>query len=355
VNAIDVVQPPTDVHVDAVVTVRRARRRRGTVVTAGLAGVAAALFVLTMVVGDYDIGPVQVVASLLGLGDDPAADFVVRDLRLPVAAAALGTGLALGVAGSIFQRLLGNPLASPDFVGVSSGASLFAVSMILLGGGAGLAVSASALVGAVVTAFAVYVLAFRGAVSGYRFILIGIGVQQLCTSLISYVVARADVFEAREAMTWLVGSVGRAGDTELTVLWATLVVLLPLALVLSRSLATLELGDDAAKALGVRVERSRLVLLAVSVALTAVAVAVTGPLLFVALVAGPIAHRLLGPASSGGLLAAGAVGAIVLLSADLVAQNVLPTSLPAGVVTGLLGAPYLIWLLASVNREGRGG
>ncbi len=354
-NAIDVVQPPSTSHVDAVGSDRRARLRRGTSVTTALGLLALALFVVTMMVGSYVLSPVQVVAAVLGLGDDGGARFVVQQVRLPTAAAALGAGVALGIAGTVFQRLLGNPLASPDFVGVSSGASLFAVTMILLGGGAGLLVSVSALAGAVVTAAVVYVLAFRGAVSGYRFILIGIGVQQFCTSVISYVIASADVFEAREAMTWLVGSVGRSGDTELRVLWVALALLVPLALVLTRPLAALELGDDAAKALGVRVEPARLVLIALAVAITALAVSVTGPLLFVALVAGPIAQRLLGPAASGGVLAAGFVGAIVLLGSDLVAQHVLPVALPTGVVTGILGAPYLIWLLASVNREGRGG
>jgi iron complex transport system permease protein len=155
-------------------------------------------------------------------------------------------------------------------------------------------------------------------------------------------------------MHWLTGSVGQASTSELWMLSVALVVLLPVALLLQRPLRALELGDDAARALGTRTELSRAGLLATAVVLVALAVAVAGPIAFVALVAGPIANRLLGPAT-GGILAAAFVGAALLLSADLVAVHVLPTPLPTGVVTGAVGAPYLLWLLATTNRQGAGG
>jgi iron complex transport system permease protein len=137
-------------------------------------------------------------------------------------------------------------------------------------------------------------------------------------------------------------------------LFIALAVLLPAAIALQRSLRALELGDDTARALGSRTELSRAALLAVAVALVALAVSVAGPIVFVALVAGPIANRLLGPAT-GGIAAAALVGAAMLLSADLVAEHLLPTPLPTGVVTGAVGAPYLLWLLATTNRQGAGG
>ncbi|AWB93891.1 FecCD family ABC transporter permease [Aeromicrobium chenweiae] len=332
---------------------RQVRHRRSLVVTATLAVVAFALFVLTMMVGDYVVPPLDVIGSAFRLTDDPAVDFIVRDLRLPTAAAALAVGLALGISGFVFQKLLGNPLASPDFVGVSSGASLFAVTAIVLFGAGSLVVSASALAGALLAALAIYLLAWRDGISGYRFILIGIGVSQLLLSLVGYVITRADLYEAREAMTWLVGTVGQAGSGELRTLLVALLVLVPVALVLERPLRALELGDDTARALGSRVEVGRLALLAVSIVLIGFSTAVAGPIMFVALIAAPIAQRLTGPA--GGVLAAGLVGAIIVLAADLVSEQLLPTSLPTGVITGLVGAPYLIWLLATVNREGRGG
>lgn len=318
-----------------------------------LALLAAALFVVTLMVGTLRLTPWEVVASLLHLGENPSTDFVVRDLRLPTAATALGVGLALGVAGLVFQRLLANPLASPDFVGVSGGASLAAVSTLLFTSAGAAATSVMALVGALTAAVAVYLLAWRGGITGYRFILIGIGLSQLFTALIGYVIARADLTDAREAMTWLVGSVGSAGSFELRALLVGTALLLPVVLLLSRRLDALELGDDAASALGVRVERSRLALLLLSVLLVALATAAAGPMAFVALIAGPIAIRLVGNAAS--IPAAACVGAVLVLAADLVAQHLLPVALPTGVVTGAVGAPYLIWLLATVNREGRGG
>ena len=199
-----------------------------------------------------------------------------------------------------------------------------------------------------------YVLAWRGGVSGYRFILIGIGVAAFFEGLVGYVLSRAQLFEARQAMHWLTGSVGQANASELRILFATVPVLLAVAVLLKRQLRILELGDDAARGLGARTELSRAGLLATAVALIALAVSVAGPIAFVALVAGPIANRLLGPAK-GGILAAALVGAALLLASDLVAAQLLPTPLPTGVVTGAVGAPYLLWLLITTNRQGGGG
>jgi iron complex transport system permease protein len=235
---------------------------------------------------------------------------------------------------------------------VSSGASLFAVASIILFRASSAWVSGSALLGALVSAAIIYILAWRDGISGYRFILIGIGVSELLLSIAGYLIAKANIYDAREAMTWLVGSVGQAGPGELRTLLVTLAVLVPVTIVLDRPLRTLELGDDSARALGSRVELVRLGLIAVSLVLVAFATAAAGPLMFVALVTGPLVHRVLGPAP-GGLLAAALVGAIIVLTADLVVQHVLPIALPTGVVTGAVGAPYLVWLLVTANREGR--
>ncbi|MCO1655447.1 FecCD family ABC transporter permease [Pseudonocardia humida] len=333
---------------------RRRRTRRAAVVTTALAAVAAALFVVTMMVGSFGLTAVEVVVSVLHLREDPAVDFIVRDLRLPTATTALAVGLALGASGTIFQQLLRNPLASPDFVGVTSGAGLAAVSGIVFLQAGGLAVSGFALGGALLAALLMYVLAWRDGVSGYRFILIGIGVLIFFDGLTGYVLSRAQLFEARQAMHWLTGSVGQAGPEELRLLLGALVLLLPTALLLQRQLRALELGDDAARALGNRTELSRAALLATAVVLVALAVAAAGPIIFVALVAGPVADRLLGPAA-GGIPAAALVGAALLLTADLVAVHLLASPLPTGVVTGAVGAPYLLWLLATTNRRGAGG
>jgi len=333
---------------------RRRRRIRAVVVLCGLTLTVFALFVLTMMVGSFQLTAGEVLGSLLGLTDDPSVDFVVLGLRLPTATSALAVGLALGASGTIFQQLLRNPLASPDFVGISAGAGFAAVTGIVLLEVGGLVISAFALGGAVAAALLMYVLAWRDGVSGYRFILIGIGVAAFFEGLVGFMLTRAQLFEARQAMHWLTGSVGQASSSELRLLLVALAVLLPIAVLLQRWLRVLELGDDTARGLGSRAELSRAALLATAVLLVALAVAVAGPIAFVALVAGPIANRLLGPAA-GGIVAASLVGASLLLAADLIAEHVLPAPLPTGVVTGAVGAPYLLWLLATTNRKGEGG
>jgi iron complex transport system permease protein len=333
---------------------RRGRRRRAVTVTTILGCLAAVLFTVTMMVGDVRLTAWEVIASVSHLADDPAVDFIVLELRLPTALTGVVVGLALGVAGVIFQTLLANPLASPDLIGISSGASLFAVTSIVLLHASAVAIAGSALAGACLAAVLIYLLAWRDGLTGYRFILVGIGVTELMTALVGWVLAKAEISDAREAMTWLIGSVGQASVLQLGLLTAGVVVLVPVAMVASRVLGLLELGDDSAHALGVRVEWARLTMIGVAVILVALATAAAGPLAFVALTAGPIAGRLLRGAGTG-ILAAGFVGAVIVLAADLLAAHALPIALPTGVITGAVGAPYLIWLLASVNREGRGG
>ncbi len=246
--------------------------------------------------------------------------------------------------------MLRNPLASPDFVGISSGASLFAAGAIVLFHLSGLWVSGAALAGATASSLLIYLLAFRDGITGLRFILMGVGVSAFMISMVGYLLARAQIFDARAAMTWLTRSVGFAGAAELRVLAVVVALTVPVTLALERPLSTLELGDESATASGIRVEHARRLLIALAVTLVAFATAAAGPIPFVALMSGPIAARVLGPAR-GGVLASGFVGASIVLAAYLVAEYLLPTPLPTGVVTGLVGAPYLIWLLASMNKD----
>ncbi|MFT4187421.1 MAG: iron ABC transporter permease [Aeromicrobium sp.] len=337
-----------------VARVRRRRRVRALVTTTTLTALVVTLFIVTLSIGSMPLSAGQIVGALVGLDTGPGVDYVVRDLRLPTAATALGVGLAMGLSGIVFQRLLANPLASPDFVGVSAGASFAAVLAIVVLGLAGPWVCLAALVGAVTAATLIYLLAWRDGVSGYRFILVGIGVLQFFTAGSGYVLSRATRYEAREAMTWMVGGVGQAGAFELRLLWVGIALVVPVVLVLTRHLATLELGDDTATALGAPVQAMRLALTLAAVALVALATATAGPMAFVALIAGPIALRLVGVGGPA-LPASALVGAVIVLTADLVAVHAFPAQLPTGVVTGAIGAPYLIWLLVSTNREGRGG
>lgn len=329
---------------------RHGRMRRALLVNAALAAVVLALLLVSLTMGSVRLSARQVLLSLLGAMDNDAVNFVVRELQWPQARAAVATGLALGVAGTLFQHLLRNPLASPDFVGVSSGASVAAVAGIVIHDFGGLGTPVLAVLGALVSAALMYVLAWKDGLSGYRFILIGIGVSAFMYGLVGYLLTRARLVEAREAIHWLTGSVGQSGDTEVNVLLVALAVLVPLSLLIRRQLRSLELGEDTSRILGTRTEAARFALILVAVVLTGLATAVAGPLAFVALVAGPVADRILGPAT-GGLLAAAGVGAALVLASDYVAVNLLPAQLPTGVITGAVGAPYLLWLLATTNRE----
>lgn len=322
--------------------------RRPLVVALALAGVALAGALLEIGTGDYPLSLGEVVATLLG-GGDAGSSFIVETLRLPRALTALLVGAAFGVAGAIFQSLTRNPLGSPDVVGFTTGSASGAlVVLLLLNGGAGQA-ALGAVAGGLLSATAVYVLAARGGVQGYRLVLVGIGIGAMLTSVNHFLMTRARLDEAMEAARWVVGSLNGRGWEHVVPVALALALLLPPTFLLARRLRMLELGDDAATALGVDVERSRLLLALAGVALTAVAVASTGPIAFVALAAPQLARRL-ARTPSPGLVTSALMGAAVLVLSDVAAQRLLPKDLPAGIVTGLVGGLYLAWLL---SREWR--
>jgi iron complex transport system permease protein len=327
---------------------------RPLVVTSVLAAVALVVFAWSLAVGEYPIPIGDVVATLVGNGE-PSTDFVVRTLRMPRGLAAVSVGAAFGLSGAIFQRIARNPLASPDIIGVTAGAAACAVLTIVVFDGTANQVTLGALTGATVSSIAIYLLSYKRGVTGYRLVLVGIGVTAMLTSVTSFLMTRAEIYDAQRAMVWLTGSLnGRGWDQVRPLGWA-LLVLAPLALVLGRHLRMLDLGDDAAAGLGTRVEGVRSGLLLIGVALSAIAVSCAGPIGFVALVSPQIARRLV-RGSTAALLPSAAVGAALLAASDLIARRVFaPTELPVGIVTAVLGAPYLLWLLARANRIGSAG
>ncbi|TCC55978.1 iron ABC transporter permease [Kribbella pittospori] len=333
---------------------RAARQARSLLVIVVLAAIVFVTFCVSLSLGDFKIPVVDVVKTLFG-GGDKATDFIVNTLRLPRALTGLMVGAALGMSGAIFQNIARNPLASPDIIGVTYGASAFAVFAIVTLGLTGVAVSAFAIVGAVVTAFLMYVLAWRHGVSSYRLILIGIGIGAIATSLTSYLLTKARVEIAQQALIWLTGSLNGRDWSNVRSMGITLAVLAPLTVFMVQRLRILQLGDETAYGLGLRVESSRLGLIVIGVLLAAVATAAAGPIGFVAFVAPPIARRLTrspGPA----MIASALLGALVVALSDLIAQHAFgDTQLPVGVVTGVVGAPYLMFLLARSNRVGSGG
>jgi iron complex transport system permease protein len=327
---------------------------RAVSVTLVLLALALGVFCWSLTVGDFPIALTDVISSLVGAGN-PETDFVVRTLRLPRGLTALLVGAAFGLSGAVFQRLTRNPLASPDIIGVNAGAAAAGVFAIVVWSASPAQITMSALAGAFLTAGAIYLLAYKQGVTGYRLVLVGIGVTAMLGSVTSYLLTRAEIFEAQRATVWLTGSLsGRSWDHVRPIAWA-LVVLGPLAVGLARHLRLLELGDDAARGLGSRVEAARGTLLLAGVALAGIATASAGPVGFVALVSPQIARRLVGPKSVG-LLPAAACGALLVVASDLVGRRVFaPTELPVGVITAILGAPYLLLLLAQANKIGRGG
>lgn len=308
------------------------------------------LFAASLMVGSLLLSPVDVVGGVLGDGKRSTV-FVIQELRLPRATAAMLIGLALGASGTLFQRVLGNPLASPDFLGVAAGAGTATVAAIVLGGAAGISLSTCALVGGLLTAATIYLFAWQRGVSAYRFVLIGVGVAAFAQAITSYLVARAEFTDARAALTWLVGSVGVATPETTLVLAGVLAAFVPIGILCSRSLRVLELGDETARMLGARVQRERLLVLVAGVVLVSVATAGAGPIGFVAMLAGPLAAILLGHAGRS-ILAASLMGAVIVQVADLIGQYALPWPVSTGVVTGVFGAPYIAWVLISAARRG---
>lgn len=285
-------------------------------------------------------------AELLGVlrGED---SFVILRLRLPRVILAVEVGIAFALAGALFQTVLRNDLASPDILGISGGASLAGASALLLFGLSGALVSVWAFAGALIVALAIAMLAWRGGMSGHRFVLIGVGISFVVNSGIGYLLTRAEADDVRSALVWMVGSIGTPAWSQLGILTIALAALLPLVALAAPRLRVLQLGDDVAGGLGVRVTSARLAILALAVALAAVATAAAGPVAFVAFVSAPIARRLL-PGLA--LLPAAMVGAIVVLAAEFVAQNLGTFEAPVGLVTGAIGAPYLLWLLATSDK-----
>ena len=330
---------------------RRERRMRAASTTGILTAVGVALAITALAVGSVAIAPADVIRALAGTADG-GAQFIVRELRLPRLTLALVVGAALGMAGALLQSVVRNPLASPDIVGVTGGAS--AAAVLAIGAGAtGLAVSGSALVGAAVAI--VLVLAASGRqLGGTRLVVVGIAVAFLAQGVLGYALTRARLEQADSAYFWLVGSVGSPSTPE-TLILGMLVLLVGIGTVLGRgALAAQLLGDETATTVGSRPRRTRILAVAASTVLAAASVAVAGPLAFVAFVAGPIARRLRGGGPA--VLTAALVGAVLVLASDLVAQNLIPGSLqpPAGLVTGAVGAPLLVWLLIRAARqEGR--
>lgn len=335
---------------EIVETGRRKRRGRWRLATVLLTVFVLALCAAMLLLGNT-IYPPEVVLRVLRGEEIEGATFAVVTLRLPRMLAGLLAGFAFGMAGSVFQTMLRNPLASPDIIGISSGSSAAAVCCILILRVSGTAASFAAVAAGLAATALIYGLSQYGGFSGGKLILIGIGVQAMLNALVSFMLLKAASFDVPAAMRWLSGSLNTIQMKELAPLGVALLLLCPLVLLSGRRLRILELGEQSAITLGVQTNRTRILLILSTVCLLAFATATTGPIAFVAFLAGPIAKRLVGAGASD-TLPAGLVGAALVLCSDLLGQFAFGTKYPVGVITGILGAPYLLYLLIRKNREG---
>ena len=335
---------PTDV-------VRRARAvpvRRTRIVIGSLAVLLVLVFAARTLLGDFTITLVDFF-RIIGGTEIPGATYILMESKLPRAVLGVLVGLAFGVSGAIFQTTLRNPLASPDIIGVSVGASAAAVFAIVTLGLRGFPISVAAVLGAVFVSALVRQQA--GSVAGNRLVLVGVGLSAGMYSLIQYLFTRADEWDTQLVLHWLTGSLSRVDWETIRILSLLLLLLAPFVFWLSRSSRAAELGEDAAAGLGVTPRRSDALLL-VGVLLVALGVAAAGPIAFVAFLAGPIARSLNGGRTT--LLGSGLVGAVIVVAADYVAAYLIPdVNFPVGVVTGAFGAPFLLWLLATDRTSRR--
>lgn len=325
---------------------------RSAVVVVLLAVAALAASVVLIGTGDFEIPAADVVRTLFG-GGDAGQEFIINDLRLPRVLVGLLVGGALGLGGALFQSISRNPLGSPDVLGLGQGSTVGALVTIVVIQGSAVQVAIGSLVGGLVTGAAIYLLAWKQGVHGYRLVLVGIGISTFAVGVNGYLLTKADLVDAARAVVWMTGSLNGRDWEQVWPLLTLFAVLLPLVLVYARPLRMLEMGDDTAYALGVKVERTRMLLLGAAVLLVAAATAAAGPVSFVALTAPQIAKRLT-RAPGPNLTAATWMGATLLIVADWASQRAFGADqLPVGVVTGVLGGVYLLWLLVSQRKAGR--
>lgn len=328
--------------------------RRVPWVLLGLGLVTLAAMVLSVGVGEYPIAPPDVVRTVLGVETgNPDYPLIVNTLRLPRVLVAFLVGLALALSGAIMQGLTRNPLAAPEITGVTAGAGLAVVTLIVLMPSVSVTVlPLAALVGASAVALLIYSLAWWQGDSPIRLILVGIGLTSVMTALTTLMITYGDIYQVTRALIWLTGSVYGRSWADFQALLPWLLVFMPVALLMSRQLNALNLGTEVARGLGSRVEWERGLLLLTAAALAAAAVSVAGTISFVGLMAPHIARRLVGPSHQGLMPTAAITGGLIVVLADLVGRMLFaPIEIPCGVVTAIIGAPFFMYLLyRSRNR-----
>ncbi|HBG68339.1 MAG TPA: iron ABC transporter [Kandleria vitulina] len=277
--------------------------------------------------------------------------FVITTLRLPRVIIGLLAGICFGLAGNIFQKLLRNPLASPDMIGISTGASVAAVFAILILQLSGLIVSLIAIIFGMLISLLIVLLSYHHGYSNNRLILIGIGMRAMLSAMISWMLIRTSEYDVGNALRWLSGSLNTVNINDAFSLLIVTIIACVLIALMNNGLSVMGLGEELPVSLGVNTKTLRISLVIVGLMLVAFATSITGPIASVSFLSGPIAGRILRNGKNN-MAATACIGAILVLASDLIAQYGLSSRYPVGVVTGMLGAPYLLYLIFMMNKKG---
>ena len=277
--------------------------------------------------------------------------FVITTLRLPRVIIGLLAGICFGLAGNIFQKLLRNPLASPDMLGISTGASVAAVFAILILQLSGLIVSLIAIIFGMLISLLIVLLSYHHGYSNNRLILIGIGMRAMLSAMISWMLIRTSEYDVGNALRWLSGSLNTVNMNDAFSLLIVTIIACVLIAIMNNGLSVMGLGEELPVSLGVNTKTLRISLVIVGLMLVAFATSITGPIASVSFLSGPIAGRILRNGKNN-MAATACIGAILVLASDLIAQYGLSSRYPVGVVTGMLGAPYLLYLIFMMNKKG---
>lgn len=317
-----------------------------------LAILLVSIMLIALTLGDFYISILDVFRALFGIGETSnRVSFFVNGIRLPRILTAVIVGAALGLAGATFQRVVRNPLASPDILGITTGASMFA-ALAIFNGYANWSVNLSGVVGALLIAIAVYLLAYKNGAAPMRLILVGVGMTAALSGGISYIVTRTEIEVADRILRWTTGSLSLTNWDDTLLAFLALIIWTPILMLLERRLSVLELGDDLTSTLGFNRETSIVLLLSAASVLTGLVIAASGPIGFVALIAPHAARGLVGRLNGNGMLVALMFGALLLLVSDIAAQFALSVSVPTGAITAAIGAPYFLFVLYRGAKNG---
>lgn len=327
--------------------------RRVPIVLLVLVVATLAVMVFNVSIGEYSIPPLDVFKTILGLEtDNTDYSFIVNTLRLPRVLIGSLVGMGFAVSGAILQCLTRNPLADPGIIGVNAGATLAAVVVIVLLPNAPLfAIPISAFGGAIAITMLIYLLAWEKGNSTIYLILIGIGLNAIASALTTVIITFGEINSVSQALIWITGSVAGRSWEYLWPLLPWLLIFLPAAFLCSKDLNALILGEDVARGLGSPIDWQRGLLWSIAVALAAASVATAGAIAFVGFIAPHLARQFVGPSHEGLIPTAAAVGALMVVLADLLGRALFaPTEIPCGIITAIIGAPYFLYLLYQSDR-----